>query len=132
MTRPGAADMTEYRRFQGQLVMFDPHHQRPPRTIAAADRVILRPAELVMDVSIDGEAYSVTLTKSADDVFRGSWTRGVGSVHTQRGNAECRLTPFGDHIGTPDDSGRNLRVEGIWQEDGDWRWIGRLDRVESF
>lgn len=124
--------MTKYWRFQGQLVLFDPHHQRDPRSMGEIDRAILRQGELVMDVSVEGERYSLSLVKSPDDVFRGSWARGNGSVHPEQGQAQCRLTPFSTSIGTPDPDGAHLQLEGTWSEDGVWRWFGRLDRVESF
>jgi hypothetical protein len=85
-----------------------------------AERAILRPDGLALDLSGAFGAYSISLRRTADLTFEGSWTcrspRGE-----ERGVADCKLDP----------------KEGYFLLAGDWNrrkchWFARLEKVEAF
>jgi len=109
------------RRYSGLLVWFDPESQRTRQ--GRIDRAILRPGALSLEFMTGGQPYAVTLRHGEKRRLFGTWSRGAGAREVT-GAAECRLSPCGDTIGQPGRS--HLKLEGSWQEDGQWDWVARL------
>jgi hypothetical protein len=108
------------RRVRGVLVWFDAEGRRVRH--GRIERALLRPDRLSLELTTGGQPYRVTL-RSHERLLRGTWSRGAGGKETG-GPAECRLAPCGETIGRP--GRRNLKLEGTWDEDGLWDWVGRL------
>jgi hypothetical protein len=108
------------RRFRGVLVWFDAEGHRVRQ--GRIDRALLRPDRLSLELTTGGQPYRVSL-QPHERLLQGTWSRGAGAKE-RSGAAECRLAPCGETIGR---SGRrNLKLEGSWEEDGQWDWVGRL------
>jgi hypothetical protein len=85
----------------------------------SADRAILRPDGLAIDLTSSFGVYSIHL-KRAGVKFEGSWTcRNLKGE--EKGFASCTLEPQDDWY----------VLSGAWNH-GRCHWFGRLDKVESF
>jgi len=119
-------DDAPLRRFSGLLVWFDPATSRTRQ--GRIDRAILRPGTLSLEFMTGGQPYAVTLRHGEKRGLQGTWSRGAGAREV-KGPAECRLSPCGETIGQPGRS--HLKLEGSWQEDGQWDWVARLVPIAS-
>jgi hypothetical protein len=114
------------RRFRGVLVWIDDAAGRVRQ--GRIDRALLRAQGLSIEFTCEGRSYNATLRPSGDGSLQGSWNRGLGNDHTA-GSAGCRLTACGPLFGDPGED--YLKLEGSWEEDGAWDWVGKLQRLSS-
>jgi len=94
---------------------------------ASIERAIMSHGRLTIDFHLDGEPYLATLVQTADATYEGSWESGR-RIQARTGSAACSLKP----MATEDRDPRTLQLDGVWVEEIDWTWSGRLDPVESF
>jgi hypothetical protein len=123
----------EVRRFKGRTVWTCDRGERDGRH-GSIERAILRPQELVMDLTTGTTRYSVRLARTAEDIYQGTWERQEGG-RAFRGVAECSAGSFESvhavKSNTPDDA-RILHLNGSWEEEGEWWWVGRMEEVDVF
>ena len=60
--------------------------------------------------------------------FEGLWTRGQGGQQVS-GAALCRLLPCGAFLVQAGEI--NMKLEGVWHEDGVWDWVAKLRPLAS-
>lgn len=119
-------------RFRGTLLWWDiagrgrkmAYQKKGPASI---ERAIMSHGRLTIDFHLDGEPYLATLVQTADATYEGSWESGR-RIQARTGSAACSLKP----MATEDRDPRTLQLDGVWVEEIDWTWSGRLDPVESF
>jgi hypothetical protein len=109
------------RRYRGVLVWIDADGKRVRQGLI--DHAIMRGRDLKMAFTSHGHPYSVTLRPSENETLEGMWTRGLEGQSVS-GAAQCRVTPCGAFLVQPGRS--NLKLEGVWQEDGQWDWVAKL------
>lgn len=114
------------RRYRGVLVWIDGEAGRVRQ--GHIQRAVLRAQGLTMELTCEGRSYDVSLKPSGDGSLQGSWSRGLGRDQAG-GSAGCRLSPCGPFFADPGED--YLRLEGSWEEDGAWDWIGKLQRLAS-
>jgi hypothetical protein len=123
MTTPPTHSLKRYR---GLLVWIDADGKRIRHGLI--DNAILRQKGLTMAFTRGGHPYTVTLNRGGGDTLEGLWRRGLEGRQVS-GAAQCRLTPCGAFLVQPGTV--NLRLEGVWQEDGQWDWIAKLRPLAS-
>jgi hypothetical protein len=92
------------------------------------NRALLRRQGLFMEFTSGGHAYDVTLQPSEDGRFEGLWSRGQGDQKLS-GKALCRLLPCGPLLVQAGEI--NMKLEGVWHEDGLWDWVAKLRPLAS-
>jgi hypothetical protein len=123
MTTPETDSLKRYR---GLLIWIDADGKRVRHGLI--DNAILRKKGLTLAFTRGGHPYSVSLNPGEGDTMEGLWTRGLEGRQVS-GAAQCRLTPCGAFLVQPGKV--NLRLEGVWQEDGQWDWIAKLRPLAS-
>ncbi len=120
------SDSSTLRRYRGVLMWIDANGRRTRQGLV--NRALLRRQGLVVEFTSGGQSYDVSLRPSPDGRFEGMWTCGQG---TQRmsGAAECRLSPCGAFLVQPGEI--NMKLEGVWHEDGQWDWLAKLRPLAS-
>jgi hypothetical protein len=120
------SDRPPLRRYRGILVWIDRDARRVRQ--GQIQRAILRARGLSLEFACEGRAYHVVLRPSAGHAFAGTWTQGTGSKQVS-GEAECHLSSCGVFFGEPGE--HNLKLEGRWEEEGAWDWVGKLQPLRS-
>ena len=124
-------DQLEPARFRGELVWWDvsgrgrskAYQQKGPSPV---ERAILAGSRLTMEFFLGGEPYLVTLSRSDDGAYQGTWEAGRAATR-RTGKAVCALKPLHASADNP----HALELAGTWFEEIDWKWSGRLDPVDS-
>jgi hypothetical protein len=120
------SETTPLRRYRGVLVWIDADGKRVRQGLI--DHAILRNQGLKIQFTSAGHPYSVTLVPAESDTLEGMWKRGPEGQQVS-GAAQCRVSPCGAFLVQP---GRNnLKLEGVWQEDGQWDWVAKLRPLPS-
>ena len=114
------------RRYRGVLLWIDMNGRRTRHGLI--NRALLRRQGLAVEFTAGGQSYDVSLHPSADGRFEGLWTRGQGTQRVS-GAAECRLSPCGTFLVQP--GAINMKLEGVWHEDGQWDWLAKLRPLAS-
>lgn len=120
------AETTPLRRYRGVLVWIDADGKRVRQGLI--DHAIMRERGLKIAFTSAGQPYNVTLRPAESNTLEGMWTRGLEGQLVS-GAAQCRVSPCGAFLVQP---GRNnLKLEGVWQEDGQWDWVAKLRPLPS-
>jgi hypothetical protein len=119
-------DPSSLRRYRGVLVWIDANGKRVRHGLI--NRALRRGQALTVEFTSGGHSYDVSLRPSGEGRYKGMWRRGQGEQQMS-GSAECRLTPCGAFLVQRGEV--NLKLEGIWQEDGRWDWLAKLRPLAS-
>ena len=119
-------DTSTLRRYRGVLVWIDANGRRTRHGLV--NRALLRRQGLSMEFTTGGHSYDVTLRPGEDGRFEGLWTRGQGTQQMS-GAALCRLLPCGAFLVQAGEI--NMKLEGVWHEDGVWDWVAKLRPLAS-
>ena len=120
------SETTGLRRYRGVLVWIDADGKRVRQGLI--DHAILRGQGLTMAFTSAGQPYNVHLRPGDGDTLEGLWSRGLEGQQVS-GAAQCRVSPCGSFLVQPGKN--NLKLEGVWQEDGQWDWVAKLRPLPS-